>query len=66
MLQVVPAPPDPDGFQPSGLARLVLWLILVVISVFQFILTLAATMEQSSLESRLSVLARETELRGEL
>jgi len=20
MLQVVPAPPDPDGFQPSGLA----------------------------------------------
>jgi len=40
MLQVVPAPPDPDGFQPSGLARLVLWLILVVISVFQFILLL--------------------------
>jgi hypothetical protein len=36
MLQVVPAPPDPDGFQPSGLARFVLWLILVTISVFQF------------------------------
>jgi len=33
---------------------------------FPFHPALAATMERSSLESRLSVLARETEVRGEL